>query len=108
MKTKRFKFKCPAKFKGRGRQKLCWRIEKLSRDERGFVRKGYATAFHDPKGKLVGYGKGYITPGRTVQAVCGATRNVGEAAITMHATAAQLDGELCVQFVQRGKRRKRG
>jgi len=104
----KFQFKCPAKPAKRGGRKVCGKVEKLSRREWGGVREGYATAFYGPGGKLIGYGQGYIAPGQTIQKICGVTPRQTGAALLHVNTSAQLNGELCIRFSEKSRRRKAG
>lgn len=102
MKKLNLRFKCPEKLpagspkRKTGVARACWRIEKVDRKDRD----GYITVFYSMStGKPIGYGKGYITPGGSIQEVCGAAPDRAKASIKARGSAV-LDGELCVQFAE--------
>jgi hypothetical protein len=97
---------CPKVFTKNGKSAKadpCWRVEKSER----FKREGFITAFYDrSSGRLIGYSKGYLSPGRTLQQICGASRDPFRAVVKNKSTSS-LVGELCIRFAKAAQKPKK-
>jgi len=102
-------FQCPARFpkskKRRGPVEPCWRAERAAR----FKHSGYVTAFYDRStGRLIGYGKGFLTTGKNIQQICGVSRDPFRAVILNDRSSSAIVGELCIRLAKHTKKKGKG